>query len=199
MTRFSLKALFFLLTALAIGLSVWNQSNQAKRIDLLERSLANVEKDLRIRARINDYLVHVASDLATNRLIESLMPQSPDASLDLEHRLLVDTILSNAKIEDVDGKPGGLEVLSLFTVFHTIPGESCSVNILFNDRLIVDVLTRKTGTRHETHQVELIDVDSDNNLELVLNCTPGFFSDQKPTKLVYFATSSGFKLETDER
>ena len=191
--KYSLSTLLFVLTATAIGLSTWNQYKQSKRIDLLERTLTHVENNCRIRARINDFLVHESPDSEAFQILGTLLPPMPDKTLDREDRILIDKLSSNAQLVDVDGEPGGLEILSLSTVFHTIPGDSRSVNVLFDDQRIVDIVVRKTGTRYETHHVALTDVTGDNAIELILECTPGFLSDQKPAKLVYLATKSGFQ------
>ena len=197
MKRFSLTSLFLLLTIVAVGYSAWNQRQQQAEIAQLKNRVSVVETDARVRARINDLFKYLDPEndeqMDTLQLVKNLTPLAPNLSQPELHKELA-SLISCISLMDVDGEPGGLEILSLSNTFITIPGSSYSVNVLFNDEKIVDVLVRRTGTRVETHSVEMLDTNNDGAIDLVLKCTPGFRLSEPASQLNYLATNSGFQL-----
>jgi hypothetical protein len=195
MGRFSIKSLIVAATIFAVCCSAWNQNRQSSEIAELKERLAFVEKDARLRARINDLFAYFDSNdderIEIFDLLQRLVPRSHNPSLPREFQYV--NLRSATIIADVDGQPGGLEMMSLSNVMIRVPGMSYSVNVLFDDDRIVDVLVRRTGTRTETHSVEMVDINGDNQLELVLNCQPEFLSRESPSKLIYSATATGFE------
>ena len=190
-------SLLLFVTIIAVLYSGWNQAVQRREIAALRDRLTAVEKDARIRARINDLYEYFDTDdsakMETFDLVRHLVPKAPNLSLPLEEQVLLNALRSNVQLADVDGKPGGLEILSLSNIFHVNPGSDYSINALFNDQRIVEVLVRHTGTRMETHDVELVDAMGDNRVDLVLNCSSGFLSSENAgRKLIYSATEKGF-------
>ena len=196
MKRFSLLSLLLSVTVVAVGYSAWNQSRQANEINRVRMLLDASHEDLRISCRIVELLLHLEPDDAhTLDLLRPLIPPTPDPTLEPELQSAVRMLASTAQIADVDGIPGGLEILSLNTSITTIPGSSTSLYVLFSDDAIIDILTRSTGTRSETHRITLNDADNDQLIDLVVACKPGFKSSEPAKNLVYNASERGFTFQ----
>ncbi len=181
----------------ALVISAWNQYWQSRKINELQSTLQQADKAFRIRARIRDYLQIQPPNGDAVQLIRKLMPPPPDTSKDQGYPSLVQALHSNVQLADVDGKIGGLEILSLSSRLHSIPGNSESVSILFDDYCVIDAIVKETGARQETHTVEIKDTNGDGEVDLIYHCTPGFLSNAKGSVVIYYPTHSGFKLNSD--
>jgi hypothetical protein len=78
----------------------------------------------------------------------------------------------------------------------SVPGQDSSLAVLIQNGKIVDSIARETSTREETHEAKLEDIDGDGTLDLVLHCSPEFWSgDRKPFTLSYTISGAGFGPE----
>ena len=201
MKSFSLMSLFLAVTVIAVLYSAWNQQRQAAKIDILQSRLAFAEEQARLNSRIFAlfrYLdVNDSSEKTTICMVKNLTYELPDPNMSQKRAEFLSGLCPHFQLSYVDGQVNGQEILSIASLDEDIPGLSYSVNVLFDNGRVIDMLVRETSTRMETHNVEHVDTDDDNRLELLLNCRPEFGSSEPPKELIYFATETGFSRKID--
>ncbi len=65
--------------------------------------------------------------------------------------------------------------------------------MLFSNEILVDVVTRTTGTRAESHTTEIRDTNADCRAELVIDRRPDLHATGPLESLIYAATTTGLK------
>ena len=179
--KISVLASMVCLTLIAVSFSGVNQYRLARRVRLQTDQIAELDKSHRIRCRICQLLLSFDSRISTDVEIQKMVV----GILELEAL----QIGYAPKLEDVDGEPGGLEMLALHHNSGTIPGGVVTVVALFRDSKCIDVVFRKASTRTETHVVQLTDATNDGLIDAVITVKPGFFRDGNPVETVVYVAS----------
>ena len=198
--RFSLSSLFVAVMLLALTLVALNQYRQSSQIRELSARLGDLDDYAKVQSRINELLETLNpdddDDLETFRLVRRLLPSIPTPLLPGEFELPDEFRHSQQQLIDVDGKPGGLEMLSLSFKPMMHPSRDYCVNVLYNGRELVDVMIRKRSSRYEHLNVEFVDYNGDAMMDLVINCRT-LVAD--PSEILrYEATPKGFVLDASE-
>ena len=196
--RFSVGSLFTLTILVAMFLVICFQFCQQSEIAKLRRQFDDLERYSKIQSRINTLLLSLdmndESDIDLLRLVRGALPIYPSPLPAGEFEWPEELRESKHQLVDVDGSPGGLAILSLSHNPNYNPATGYSVNVLFDDQAVVDVIIRKKDTRIEQHDIDIVDYNDDNILDLVLNCRT-MLSDPSLV-LRYQATEGGFVLES---
>ena len=196
--RFSVRSLLTFTTAVVLILVICFQFRQQAEISQLRIRLDDLESYSKIQSRINTLLLSLdradESDVDLLRLVRGVLPTRPSplqaGGIEWPEGLRE----SNHQLVDVDGTPGGLEILSLSHNPNYNPATGYSVNVLFDDESVVDVIIRKKDTRIEQHAIDIVDYNDDDILDLVLNCRT-MLADPSLV-LRYQATEGGFVLDS---
>ena len=127
---------------------------------------------------------------AINHVLHALDHDDPDHQRAFE---LLRFIKADSPLDFIQrSSTGGLDVLVYNSDSYSVPGIVDTVAVLLRGQEAVDVISRESNTRVESHEVELRDVNHDGSAEVVIDCHPGPWSRSEPFTLAYEITSRGF-------
>ena len=202
MAKFSILSLMVCLTVVAVCFSGVNQYRQSLRLNEQSERIVALENTSRIQCRISQLLATLdpddSIDADTQKLVSWILKSVPDNTMEPDRAEAMAIFGTAPQLSDVDGNPGGLEMLALHYNSHTIPGSVGTVIALFDDSKFVDVTTRQGGTRSESHDVRFADANNDGMMDAVIDIQPGFWRAGAPDEsIVYIANEFGLRNLAD--
>ena len=195
--QISIMAILLCVAGVAVACSWWSQRDLASRHKLLQEHNSAIEEDYRIRARVMNLLMQLNADSEDDRktlnVIKRFIPYL--SSLDkIGEESTAKPLGKAARLYDVDGLDGGLEILLLTSTLKLSPGTDRSLVILFNNGIAVDSFPVETGMR-TWHEVTLDDLNSDGVDDVkIQHYVPGNAAAKTVTKeFLYQTTNGGFE------
>lgn len=201
--RFSVAAIFVLLSFVAVALAAFNQVRQNRELSSLSKRVETIENDYRIRSRAIAFLNHLDAKsetdlelLAWSRRFTHQLGVSSLTASELNNRPME----TKPKLIDLDGNAGELEVLSMANDYHVMPGWDTSINVLFDGEKVVDVATRRIYTRNGMFDKVFADTDDDGIDDLAFECFTIDFKTNgrvEGDKLLFRITKAGFQTDSN--
>jgi hypothetical protein len=178
--RYRIGTLILVTVGCALVVTWWRQWKQSAELAKVHDELKSRTDELEVMEAIHK--VNRAIDLSS-----------------AEHRLLFELLnhfgswpFSSVVRRALDDNS---EIIHLQNDFLSIPGSDLSVTVLLGQDKIIDILTRESSTREETHEATLEDIDKDGVIDVVLHCESGIWCDFEAFTLSYAVTPEGFGAE----
>ena len=202
MPRFSVLTALLCVTFLAVLVSGYITYRQSQFLVKIEARNELLETRQKVYTRAMQLLrSYNTEDLEESELHHQLLwmiheiPPIPETlSIELPAPWFWGTKTELASIESDSGR---LELLVMNYNTHSIPGGVTTVLALFQDGKLIDSKIRDKSTRCEaSHEIRIVDVNSDGKLDVLIEIEPGML--QNPVPSVAFEISdTGLKLLTD--
>jgi hypothetical protein len=181
--QFRLGSLILFMVLCALGVTWWRQWKQSVKLAELKQELVWAKSELEMLGAIRD----------VSRAVDFRNPEDVQVLKALQHHGWLFSTVQRRYLASPDD---GTEIILFQYEPVSVPGQDSSLAVLIRDGKIVDSIARETSTREETHEAKLEDIDGDGTLDLVLHCSPEFWSgDRKPFTLSYAISGAGFGPE----